>query len=87
MNVESSRSHTIFRFYIGSVPISALKYNESTGKKRLAYLNLVDLAGSEAVNKTKAAGERFKEGTKINQSLLALSNVISALSKNNTSSN
>ena len=46
-------------------------------------MNIVDLAGSEAVSKTKAEGARFMEGTKINKSLLALSNVISALSKNN----
>ena len=41
--------------------------------------HLVDLAGSERIKKTKASGERLREGVKINQGLLALGNVISAL--------
>lgn len=43
-------------------------------------LNLVDLAGSEGVNKTQADGLRLREGSNINRSLLALSNVINKLS-------
>jgi len=42
-------------------------------------LNLVDLAGSERQSKTGASGDRLKEGCKINMSLSALGNVISAL--------
>lgn len=42
-------------------------------------LNLVDLAGSERQGKTGAQGVRFREATKINLSLSALGNVISAL--------
>ena len=42
-------------------------------------LNLVDLAGSERQRKARAEDERFKEATKINLSLSALGNVISAL--------
>lgn len=47
---------------------------QTTGK-----LNLVDLAGSERQAKTGATGDRLKEATKINLSLSALGNVISAL--------
>ena len=39
----------------------------------------MDLAGSERQKKTKADGERLKEGININMGLLALGNVISAL--------
>ena len=47
---------------------------EAAGK-----LNMVDLAGSERIAKTGATGDRLKEATKINLSLSALGNVISAL--------
>ena len=46
---------------------------------RVGKLNLVDLAGSERQAKTGAEGDRLKEATKINLSLSALGNVISAL--------
>jgi len=39
----------------------------------------VDLAGSEAVSKTHSEGMRFREGSNINKSLLALSRVIQML--------
>lgn len=46
---------------------------------KYSKLNLVDLAGSERQSKTKAQGQRLKEANKINLSLSALGNVISAL--------
>ena len=46
---------------------------------KLMILSQVDLAGSERQKKTKADGERLKEGININMGLLALGNVISAL--------
>jgi hypothetical protein len=42
--------------------------------------HLVDLAGSERASKTGASGVRFKESVNINRGLLALGNVIQALS-------
>lgn len=39
----------------------------------------MDLAGSEGVSKTQSDGVRFREGSNINKSLLALSRVIQML--------
>ncbi|KAF5293039.1 hypothetical protein FQR65_LT11031 [Abscondita terminalis] len=72
MNQVSSRSHSIFTISIEQISND----NESIRKGKL---NLVDLAGSERQAKTGATGDRLKEATKINLSLSALGNVISAL--------
>ncbi|KAJ3161699.1 hypothetical protein HDU86_006469 [Geranomyces michiganensis] len=45
----------------------------------LSKFHFVDLAGSERLKRTNAEGDRKKEGISINQGLLALGNVISAL--------
>ncbi|KAK7793169.1 hypothetical protein R5R35_012826 [Gryllus longicercus] len=73
MNAQSSRSHAIFTITIQQQSKSD-ESNSMTSK-----FHLVDLAGSERPKKTKATGERFKEGVNINKGLLALGNVISAL--------
>ncbi|KAM7349272.1 kinesin-like protein 3A isoform 2-T2 [Cochliomyia hominivorax] len=73
MNQQSSRSHAIF-----TVTLQATKKDESRSVTTSKF-HLVDLAGSERSKKTGATGDRFKEGVKINQGLLALGNVISAL--------
>lgn len=79
MNDVSSRSHAIF--------IVNIKATRQDGAGcTTAKFSLVDLAGSERSKKTKATGTRFKEGVKINQGLLALGNVISALGGGSTSS-
>ncbi|MBN3302657.1 KIF3B protein, partial [Amia calva] len=75
MNEHSSRSHAIF---VITVECSELGL-DGENHIRVGKLNLVDLAGSERQNKTGAQGERLKEATKINLSLSALGNVISAL--------
>ena len=75
LNEASSRSHTVFR-----INIQSTTKNNSTAKIKMSQLNLVDLAGSEGVNKTQADGLRLREGSNINRSLLALSNVINKLS-------
>lgn len=74
-NKYSSRSHCIFTVYVESVE-ETIDGNElyKSGK-----LNLVDLAGSERQSKLKMAGVGLKETTRINLSLSALGNVISAL--------
>lgn len=75
MNEHSSRSHAIF---VITVECSELG-EDGENHIRVGKLNLVDLAGSERQAKTGAQGERLKEATKINLSLSALGNVISAL--------
>lgn len=80
MNAGSSRSHSIFTINLEQITTS----NGNTADDEISTikqgkLNLVDLAGSERQSKTGATGDRLKEATKINLSLSALGNVISAL--------
>jgi len=85
MNADSSRSHSLF-----TITIETCEPAEAVGGKdkiRVGKLNLVDLAGSERQSKTQASGQRLKEATKINLSLSALGNVISALVTNSGTSN
>lgn len=75
MNAGSSRSHAIF-----TIIVECAEADEKRGEHiHVGKLNLVDLAGSERQAKTGATGDRLKEATKINLSLSALGNVISAL--------
>ena len=75
MNADSSRSHSIFTIFAEKSEIGP----DGEEHIRAGKLNLVDLAGSERQAKTGASGDRLKEATKINLSLSALGNVISAL--------
>lgn len=74
MNATSSRSHSIF-----TIVVECCETTERGEHIRVGKLNLVDLAGSERQDKTGATGDRLKEATRINLSLSALGNVISAL--------
>ena len=90
LNEKSSRSHCIFRLNI-EITKNVLKnnYGEEELEKVLLknHINLIDLAGSENSNKTGCIGQRLKEGSNINKSLLALSNVINKLSQNSGNNN
>ena len=76
MNETSSRSHLDFAIIIDST-------NKQTRVRSVGKLSFVDLAGSEKAGKTGTDKEGAAEGRAINQSLSALGNVISALSKGN----
>ncbi|XP_068003938.1 kinesin-like protein KIF18A isoform X2 [Melanerpes formicivorus] len=75
VNASSSRSHAIFQIYLRQQDKTA----SITQNVRIAKMSLIDLAGSERASATNAKGARFREGTNINRSLLALGNVINAL--------
>ncbi|KAL8616571.1 Kinesin-related protein 11 [Nucella lapillus] len=75
MNAQSSRSHSVF-----SVTIH-IKENTVDGEELLktGKLYLVDLAGSENIGRSGAVDKRAREAGNINQSLLTLGRVITAL--------
>ncbi|XP_069671575.1 kinesin-like protein Klp61F isoform X2 [Periplaneta americana] len=75
MNAQSSRSHTIFSITVH------IKENSLEGEELLktGKLNLVDLAGSENIGRSGAMDKRAREAGSINQSLLTLGRVITAL--------
>mmetsp|Transcript_31643 Transcript_31643/g.79041 ORF Transcript_31643/g.79041 Transcript_31643/m.79041 type:complete len:742 (-) Transcript_31643:192-2417(-) len=75
MNQDSSRSHAIFTVTVEQCETMS----DGHASIRMGKLNMVDLAGSERQSKTGATGERLKEATRINLSLSALGNCISAL--------
>lgn len=76
MNAQSSRSHTIFTILVH------IKETNPDGEEmlKIGKLNLVDLAGSENISKAgNEKGIRTRESVNINQSLLTLGRVITAL--------
>uniref|UniRef100_A0A3P8WE67 Kinesin-like protein n=1 Tax=Cynoglossus semilaevis TaxID=244447 RepID=A0A3P8WE67_CYNSE len=75
MNSYSSRSHSVF-----SVTIH-MKEMTLDGEElvKIGKLNLVDLAGSENIGRSGAVDKRAREAGNINQSLLTLGRVITAL--------
>ncbi len=93
MNETSSRSHAIFSLIVEQSTIvdqidetPKKARNIESGDDQLQHIqakrskfNFVDLAGSERQKRTQASGQRLKEGININQGLLVLGNVISAL--------
>ena len=71
MNEASSRSHAVFALEV--------ELTAADGKFYTPKLQFVDLAGSESAKRTGATGRRLSESANINQSLLALGKVLSAL--------
>jgi hypothetical protein len=72
LNMDSSRSHSIFTVYIDAV--------STKGKIiRSGKMNFVDLAGSENLKQSESSGLNMKETNAINKSLFTLGSVISIL--------
>ncbi|KAM6441990.1 kinesin-like protein KIF11 [Liasis olivaceus] len=74
MNQYSSRSHSVFSI---TLHMKETTYGEELVK--IGKLNLVDLAGSENIGRSGAVDKRAREAGNINQSLLTLGRVITAL--------
>ncbi|KAF3936602.1 Kinesin-3 [Dactylella cylindrospora] len=74
-NDLSSRSHTVFTITAHVKEVS----EDGEDLLRSGKLNLVDLAGSESIGRSGAENKRAKEAGMINQSLLSLGRVITAL--------
>jgi len=75
MNAHSSRSHCVFTVTVTTTTLGA----DGTDEVKIGKLNLVDLAGSESVGRSGAKDARAREAGNINQSLLTLGRVITAL--------
>lgn len=70
-----SRSHTVFSITVHTKEST----NEGEDLLKTGKLNLVDLAGSENIGRSGAVDKRAREAGNINQSLLTLGRVITAL--------
>nr|XP_009858703.1 kinesin-like protein KIF21A [Ciona intestinalis] len=95
MNSQSSRSHAIFTVKVNQTRAKTIEnkqdedgtilQQDTNNERNMVFESLsakftfIDLAGSERLKRTKATGDRAKEGISINCGLLALGNVISAL--------
>eukprot|EP00592_Proboscia_alata_P002781 CAMPEP_0194374684 /NCGR_PEP_ID=MMETSP0174-20130528/23126_1 /TAXON_ID=216777 /ORGANISM="Proboscia alata, Strain PI-D3" /LENGTH=1045 /DNA_ID=CAMNT_0039154407 /DNA_START=41 /DNA_END=3178 /DNA_ORIENTATION=- len=82
MNANSSRSHAIFTVLIKQTktPIgNEMSENNAVIETTKSKFHFVDLAGSERQKRSMTKGKRMQEGISINQGLLVLGNVISAL--------
>ncbi|KAM7408248.1 hypothetical protein PAMA_002108 [Pampus argenteus] len=75
MNAYSSRSHSVFSVTIHMKEITL----DGEELVKIGKLNLVDLAGSENIGRSGAVDKRAREAGNINQSLLTLGRVITAL--------
>eukprot|EP01112_Ceratiomyxa_fruticulosa_P016131 TRINITY_DN4840_c0_g2_i1.p1 TRINITY_DN4840_c0_g2~~TRINITY_DN4840_c0_g2_i1.p1 ORF type:complete len:1103 (+),score=300.04 TRINITY_DN4840_c0_g2_i1:27-3311(+) len=80
MNKQSSRSHCVFTIIIHTKEVTI----EGEDLLKVGKLNLVDLAGAENVSRSGATDQRKREAGMINQSLLTLGRVITALTEHSS---
>ena len=76
-NVDSSRSHSIFTIILSQLRNNCDEVDFDMSSSCGSRINLIDLAGSE--RHFAMSGDRLKEGSMINKSLLNLGKVISKL--------
>lgn len=74
MNIESSRSHSVF-----SLTLESKSEKDGITNFKTSMFHFVDLAGSERQKLTATVGERLKEASNINKSLTVLGSVINSL--------
>lgn len=86
MNDTSSRSHAVISLTIKQQSVLANSANDKSTEEKISVLRLVDLAGSERAGSTGATGDRLREGSNINKSLVTLGRVISTLAQIHQSS-
>ncbi|KAF1743421.1 hypothetical protein MXB_3629, partial [Myxobolus squamalis] len=82
LNSQSSRSHCVFTIYLVQMERSVDKGNRHG---TLSQLSLCDLAGSERMYRTQNEGDRQKESSSINSSLMTLRSCIEVLRENQRS--
>lgn len=84
INKSSSRSHAIFTVRLTQTPIGVTREEIMADPSlvRLSKFTIVDLAGSERSGKSLATGDRLKEASNINNSLLTLKRCMKALQSN-----
>jgi hypothetical protein len=82
-NDVSSRSHSVFNIKL--VPNRGSATDPTDPSQVYSKLAIVDLAGSERALKTRATGERLKEASNINVSLMNLGRCLEALRWNQVS--
>ncbi|XP_020598093.1 kinesin-like protein KIN-8B [Phalaenopsis equestris] len=75
-NQTSSRSHAVLE-----ITVKRKQKNQHRSQILRGKLALVDLAGSERASETNSGGQKLRDGSNINRSLLALANCINALGK------
>ncbi|KAF9195863.1 hypothetical protein BGZ50_003124 [Haplosporangium sp. Z 11] len=87
VNRSSSRSHCIFTIKILKTPQfgNSAAEDAAKGKTSVSRLSIVDLAGSERARNTSSSGQRLKEASDINTSLMYLGQCIEILRLNQRS--
>jgi hypothetical protein len=84
INKTSSRSHAIFTIKLTQTPIGVTEAELKADPSLVKYskFTVVDLAGSERTGKSQASGDRLREASNINNSLLTLKRCMKALQQN-----